>query len=142
MTTLISAKVNQWTLLVGTLPVVYSLSIGEPTSLPLDTRQSHEFFLTSAQSLFAVVLLVRLWVSWRGALMLLFFFSAQLFSPLYPAFGSGLLDVQDRMLYALIYLGLTLALLATDPGRIRALGRLGPSVYTNLIKGDGRGAKQ
>jgi cation:H+ antiporter len=142
MTALISAKVNQWTLLVGTLPVVYSFSIGEPTSLPLDTRQSHEFFLTSAQSLFAVVLLVRLWLSWRGALALLVLFGTQLFSPVYPALGSGIFDVQDRLFYALIYLALTLALLATDPGRIRQLGRLGPSVYTNLIKGGGQGAKQ
>ena len=75
---LISDKINQWTLLVGTLPLVYSLGAGALLSLPLDARQHEEFFLTAAQSLFAVALLLRLRFSLPSALILLLLFLAQL----------------------------------------------------------------
>jgi cation:H+ antiporter len=57
---LISSKVNQWTLLVGTLPLVYSISSGYIRPFQLDTLQDHELWLTAAQSLFAVAVLVNL----------------------------------------------------------------------------------
>jgi cation:H+ antiporter len=75
---LISDKINQWTLLVGTLPLVYSLGAGTLRALPLDARQHEEFFLTAAQSLFAVALLLRLRFSLASALILLLLFLAQL----------------------------------------------------------------
>jgi cation:H+ antiporter len=67
MGTLMSSKVNQWTLLVATLPLVYSISLGAPDPLPLDPRQQGEVLLTAAQSLFAVVLLLDLRLSLVGA---------------------------------------------------------------------------
>ncbi|MEA3442662.1 MAG: sodium:calcium antiporter [Chloroflexota bacterium] len=72
--TLVSSKVNQWTLLVGTLPIIYSISLGVPGALPLDSRQVEEVLLTSAQSLFAISILARLRLplAWAGALFLLF----------------------------------------------------------------------
>lgn len=75
---LISDKINQWTLLVGALPLVYSLGAGGMGTLPLDARQHEEFFLTAAQSLFAVALLLRLRFSVASALVLLAMFVAQL----------------------------------------------------------------
>ncbi|MDA2929376.1 sodium:calcium antiporter, partial [Acidobacteria bacterium AH-259-O06] len=71
---LISSKVNQWTLLVGTIPLVYSISLGRIGQMPLDLRQSHEILLTAAQSIFAVVVLMNLNISlWEaGGLFLLF----------------------------------------------------------------------
>ncbi|MBA2590783.1 MAG: sodium:proton exchanger [Gammaproteobacteria bacterium] len=75
---LISDKINQWTLLVGTLPVVYSFGAGTLSRLPLDARQGEEFFLTAAQSLFAVALLLRLRFSLPSALILLVLFLTQL----------------------------------------------------------------
>jgi cation:H+ antiporter len=47
-------------------------------TLPLDARQHEEFFLTAAQSLFAVALLLRLRFSVASALVLLAMFLAQL----------------------------------------------------------------
>ena len=38
---LISDKINQWTVLVGTLPLIYSLGAGQLQALPLAARQ-HE----------------------------------------------------------------------------------------------------
>ncbi len=75
---LISDKINQWTLLVGALPLVYSLGAGSLSALPLDARQHEEFFLTAAQSLFAVALLLRLRFSLLSALILLVMFLGQL----------------------------------------------------------------
>lgn len=74
---LLSSKVNQWTLLVGTLAIVYSFSLGAPGALPLDGRQTHEMWLTAAQSLFAVAILVNLSLSWHEALMLFVLFASQ-----------------------------------------------------------------
>src|SRR5205823_2935649 len=40
--TLLSSKVNQWTLLVGSLPIVFALSAGHLSGLPLDALQREE----------------------------------------------------------------------------------------------------
>jgi cation:H+ antiporter len=76
MGALISSKVNQWTLLIGSLPVAYALGGGNGfPGLPLDSRQEEEIFLTAAQSFFAVAILLNLRISlWEaGALFILFF---------------------------------------------------------------------
>ncbi len=54
---LVSSKVNQWTLLVGTLPVVFAISSHSWRGLPLDSLQREELFVTAAQSVFAVAIL-------------------------------------------------------------------------------------
>ncbi|HEX5827352.1 MAG TPA: hypothetical protein VFY23_07515 [Candidatus Limnocylindrales bacterium] len=79
--TLVSSKINQWTLLVAMLPLVYSFGIGAPTSLPLDKRQQDEVLLTAAQSLFAVALLLDLRLSLVGAGALFGLFMTQMIFP-------------------------------------------------------------
>ena len=74
---LVSDKINQWTLLVGMIPVVYALGAGHLTGFPLDARQHEEFFLTAAQSLFAVALLLRLRLSLGSATILFGMFIVQ-----------------------------------------------------------------
>ena len=54
---LLSSKVNQWTLLVGTLPVVFAISSGSFNGLPLGVEQRDELLVTAAQSMFAVAIL-------------------------------------------------------------------------------------
>ena len=78
LTTMISDKINQWTLLVGMLPLAMSVGAGALTSMPLDARQHEEFFLTAAQSLFGVALLLRLRFSLVSAIALAALFSVQL----------------------------------------------------------------
>jgi len=75
---LISSKVNQWTLLIGTIPLVFAISGGVIKPFPLDTLQQHELILTAAQSLFAVAVLVNLSMSLRDGILLLVLFLAQL----------------------------------------------------------------
>jgi cation:H+ antiporter len=79
MGTLVSSKINQWTLLVGMLPVIYSIALGEATGLPLDGRQKDELELTAAQTLAAVALMLDRRLSWRGASTLAVLFVAQFF---------------------------------------------------------------
>ena len=78
---LISSTVNQWTLLIGTIPVVYSISSGTVRQMVLDTRQQQEIFLTAAFSVLAVVILMNLKMNLREAAALFFLFAIQLVYP-------------------------------------------------------------
>ncbi len=78
MKALISSKVNQWTLLIGTIPLVYAVSGGAIKPFPLDHTQVDELVLTAAQSLFAVAVLVNMRMSARDGTLLLVLFLAQL----------------------------------------------------------------
>jgi cation:H+ antiporter len=75
--TVVSSKVNQWTLLVGMLPLVYAVALGGIEPLPLDARQEEEILLTAAQSLFAVALLLDRRLSLVGAGLLFALFGLQ-----------------------------------------------------------------
>jgi cation:H+ antiporter len=75
--TLVSSKVNQWTLLVGSLPIVFAISSGTLHGLPLDTLQREELFLTAAQSAFAVAVLANRSISVKEAFALLGLFLSQ-----------------------------------------------------------------
>ena len=74
---MISDKINQWTLLVGMLPLAMTVGAGVMTALPLDARQIEEFFLTASQSLFGVALLMRLRFSLLSATALALLFLVQ-----------------------------------------------------------------
>jgi cation:H+ antiporter len=75
--TLVSSKVNQWTLLVGTLPIAFAFASGSLHGLPIIAEQREELLLTAAQSVFAVAILVNLRMSTREALTLFSLFWAQ-----------------------------------------------------------------
>jgi cation:H+ antiporter len=83
---LVSSKVNQWTLLVGTIPLVFNIAsyvIGKPVpaTLPLDEVQREDLLLTSAQSLFAVAVLIGLHLSLLEAGLLMALFMIQFVFP-------------------------------------------------------------
>ncbi|HUS62566.1 MAG TPA: hypothetical protein VMY34_10240, partial [Acidimicrobiales bacterium] len=66
--TLVSSKVNQWTLLVGTLPIAFAIASGSLHGLPIVAQQQEELFLTAAQSVFAIAILANLSMSMKEAL--------------------------------------------------------------------------
>ncbi len=78
---LVSSKVNQWTLLVGAIPIAFAVSSGGFSGLPLDARQTEELFLTSAQSLLATILIADLRFGRNEAFLLGVLFLGQLFFP-------------------------------------------------------------
>jgi len=112
--TLLSSKVNQWTLLVGSLPLAY-LAGGGHGSLPLDARQVEEFWLTSAQAIMGFAMLSKLSLKRWEALALLGLFAIQ-FPLTHPA---------TRMILAYLYFALAAGLLVVHrselPGQVRAL---------------------
>lgn len=99
--TLVSSKVNQWTLLIGMLPLVYSASAGQIAAMQLDARQAEEVLLTAAQSLFAVAVIANFSFSLGEAIVLMVLFVSQLF----------FLSPEVRYLYSLVYLALALVLM-------------------------------
>lgn len=80
---LISSKLNQWTLLIGTLAVVYSISAGQIGTLPFDSKQAAEIWITAAQSFFAIAILTNFEISTREALALLGLFVTQVAAEFY-----------------------------------------------------------
>lgn len=80
---LISSKLNQWTLLIGTLAVVYSISAGAIGTLSFDSKQAAEIWITAAQSLFAIALLTNFEISIREAIALLILFATQVLVEFY-----------------------------------------------------------
>jgi cation:H+ antiporter len=74
---LVSSKVNQWTLLVGSLPIVFAIASRSFHGLPIEGTQRLELLLTAAQSLFAVALVVNLRMSIREAWWIFGLFMAQ-----------------------------------------------------------------
>ncbi|HUF15776.1 MAG TPA: sodium:proton exchanger [Acidimicrobiia bacterium] len=75
---LISSKVNQWTLLVGTLPIVFMIFAGQVHGLPLNEVQRDELWVTATQSVFAVAIIAGRSISWKEATAMLALFIVQL----------------------------------------------------------------
>lgn len=112
MGALVSSKINQWTLLVAMLPLVYAISLGALDPMPLDTRQREEVLLTAAQSLFAVILLLDLRLSLWGAGLIFGLFAVQFVFP------------DQRVALSVVYGILSIAtLVVTRGGVARALGQ-------------------
>jgi len=112
--TLISSKVNQWTLLIGMLPLAFCISGGHVAAMQLDSRQAEEILLTAAQSLLAVVILVNgSFGIWEGCL-LFGLFTTQLVIP----------TPWIRIGFSILYLVMTIGYLASKSYRRSALDLL------------------
>jgi len=125
MGTLISSKVNQWTLLIGMLPVVYAISAGRVTPMVMDSRQVEEILLTAAQSLFAVAVLANLSFSLTEALIIFVLFSTQLLIP----------DPRFRYYYSFVYIVLAVGLVAFNrDARTSLLALFSRGAVANPVK--------
>ncbi len=120
--TLVSSKVNQWTLLVGTLPLVFVIAGGATSGLPLDRLQREELFLTAAQSAFAVAVLASRSISVREAWALFSLFAAQFL--LGGVLPSGIKH-WERLGVGIAYLVLAAGVLISDRHRLGTLLRDG-----------------
>ena len=78
---LISSKVNQWTVLAGSLPIAYVVGGGQGAALPMDLRQIEEFTLTAGQTLLGIALLLGLRLGARGAVLLFTLFAVTFVLP-------------------------------------------------------------
>ena len=108
---LLSAKVNQWTLLVGSLWVAYTVGGGAGAPLPLDDRQTEEFLLTSAQALLAFAVLADLRFGLWEAAAIFGLFILQFPFP----------STEVRLAFSAIYMAVAIALLARKRGYLPAI---------------------
>lgn len=130
---LVSSKVNQWTLLVGTLPIVYAITSKSLHGLPLDTLQKEELFLTAAQSVFAVSVLANRRLSVKEAYLLLGLFLSQF------VLGGVLpenLKALERMGIGCLYLGLAAWYLFRQRDPMRGILRDGFSTPIDELMGE------
>lgn len=110
--TLLSSKVNQWTLLVGTIPFAY-LAGGGNGFLPLDARQFEEFILTAAQTVLGFAVLLNLRFNWKEALMLAALFFLQFPFP----------QASVRLGFSAAYVALALAIMFREREQFRLMLR-------------------
>ena len=76
-----SSNINQWTLLMAMLPIVFSLSRGTISYVVLDRQQQSELLLTIGQSFVALVFLVNMSFAWWEALAMFVLFAIQFILP-------------------------------------------------------------
>ncbi|WP_256546422.1 sodium:calcium antiporter [Halobellus inordinatus] len=131
---LISSKLNQWTLLIGTLSVVYSISLGSYGVLPFEFKQAAEIWLTAAQSFFALAVLVNFRISVREAVTLLVLFVSQVVIEfaLIRVYSEALAETYSIYLllaYSVVYVVLAAGLLTS---RRRDLQRLAKLTVANI----------
>ena len=110
--TLISSKVNQWTLLIGSLPVAHLLG-GGGFSLVLDPRQVEEVLLTATQTLMGVALILGLRFGRAAACTLLGLFLVQF----------ALVSTQGRLLLCGVYTAVAVVGLIINRGHLVATFR-------------------
>ena len=122
LTAVVSSKINQWTLLVGTLPLVFAIASGSLHGLPVETAQREEILLTAAQTVFAVAILVNLCISLREAFALFGLFWAQfILGAVVPPSSKGI----ELLVLSAVYILLGVFLLARRHGDFRHLLRDG-----------------
>ena len=136
LTTLISSQVNQLTLLVGSIVVVFSISSGQLLSFPLDYfeggfverlrgpfgLQSSEFLLTAAASSFAILLIAtRIIKLWHGIALLGIFAAYMVILLAFPDIFGGKDDVENvplRLWASIIIFALAALLVALNWRRV------------------------
>lgn len=136
LTTLISSQVNQLTLLVGSIVVVFSISSGQLLSFPLDYfeggfverlrgpfgLQSSEFLLTAAASTFAILLVsTRIIKLWHGLALLGIFAAYMVILLAFPDIFGGKDDVENvplRLWASIIIFALAALLVALNWRRV------------------------
>ena len=128
---LVSSKVNQWTLLVGTLPIVFAISSASLRGLPIDAVQREELFVTAAQSAFAVAVLANRSINVAEAATMLGLFLVQLVTK-FPVFSS--IHTEARITVGVVYLVLAAAILWRQRRAVPPLLRDGLTApYSELV---------
>ncbi|MFZ8825258.1 MAG: sodium:calcium antiporter [Candidatus Caldipriscus sp.] len=116
---LISSKVNQWSLLIGMLPLAYSFGLLRFSDMPLDMIQREEIFLTAAQSLFGTIIIANLKLSvWEGLWLFSMFF-AQFLIPI----------PEIRFALAILYLIFSLILLVLRRAGLRQILQFARNIF-------------
>jgi cation:H+ antiporter len=116
-----SSNINQWTVLAAMIPIVYSLSKGTPTPVPLGEHRV-ELVLTWLQSMLGVVLLSNFRFQAYEAIGLFVLWLVQFLKP----------DLREEMCVVYgVWLVIELCSAAWRPGRLKAF-----AVFWRLARGE------
>ncbi len=108
---MVSSNINQWTVLAAMIPIVYSISRGEPSSIPFDAHHRTEILLTIIQSFLGMLLLANLEFRWYEAIGLFVLWAVQFAFP----------HVREEIILAYAaWCGLELGLAVAGRKRLRA----------------------
>ncbi len=119
---MVSSNINQWTLLAAMLPIVYSISRGRLSMIPLNGQQELELLMTIGQSLIGMVFLVNMELTWWEAAALFGLWGVQFgFSPVPPGPGlAGFIALHiHRWVTAAYFVWVVAALVCMALGRRR-----------------------
>jgi cation:H+ antiporter len=98
---MVSSNINQWTLLVAMLPLVYSASRGASSVIMFDPHQELELLMTIGQALVGMLFLVNMVLEWWEALALFVLWAVQFaFSATGANLAVGGLDVHQMVTIA------------------------------------------
>jgi cation:H+ antiporter len=86
---MVSSNVNQWTVLVAMIPMVYCISLGRVEAIPFDAHQRMEILLTVAQGFLGFLLLINLQFAWYEAVGLFVLWLFQFMFPNSHVFVTG-----------------------------------------------------
>jgi cation:H+ antiporter len=130
--TLVSSKVNQWTLLVGTLPIAFAIASGSHHGLPIVVQQREELLLTASQSVLALAVLSSRSLNLREAGTLFTLFWAQfVIGAIVPASAHGV----ERVIVSVAYLVLGVGLMIKERKQLARLLREGLFMpYSELVQ--------
>jgi cation:H+ antiporter len=81
LTNFVSSSVNQWTILVATVPYIYSFGVGRPAEIVFDSHQKVEILLTIVQSYLGFLFLASMDFSLFEATGLFILWLVQFFVP-------------------------------------------------------------
>jgi cation:H+ antiporter len=114
---MVSSNINQWTMLVAMLPLVYAYSKGGFETIPFDDHQRLEIILTIGQSFLGMILLANMRFSWWEALVLFVLWALQfVFSGLEaPPPGAGGVNMFSQQVASWI---------GTEAGRVESFAHV------------------
>ncbi|HET6267480.1 MAG TPA: hypothetical protein VFG11_07170 [Acidobacteriota bacterium] len=78
---MVSSNINQWTMLVAMIPIVYGFSAGDFSGVHFDDHQREEILLTLAQALVGFIFLLNMRFSWYEAVGLFVLWLIQFVQP-------------------------------------------------------------
>jgi cation:H+ antiporter len=123
---LLTANLNQWTLLVGMIPFVYAYSANTfAHPIPMSHVQMNEIMITAAQSALGIVLIAALRINLLQVSYLLFMFIIQLVLPIMVAKDPMMFPwISIDMIHpvcSVVYFATAIGILLAHPDRLNRL---------------------
>jgi len=123
---MVSSNINQWSVLIAMIPMVYSYGIGSASVIHFDAHQKEEILLTLAQAFVSLMMLMNMSFGWIEALGLFVLWFAQFVRPHWR--------LEITYIY-FIWFGIEIVRLFLDKRGLVAFAKFGKLFRTHVLKG-------